>query len=197
VDTHTRTTKWTARRVAYTLAIGFVAAVAAWNSYWHMYDVALLGHQAMWLAATLPLSVDGMLLVATLAMAEDKANGRKARGWARFAFWLGAVVSVCANVASTMVHHGMDPLSIAVAAWPPLALLVVVEIMARPGKPIKDPVRVEAGRKGARSRQAARQNGAAKQPPRRGRRRTPPTPRPAQVADARIGLATAPVSPAV
>jgi hypothetical protein len=124
------------RRIAYALSIGTVAGVAAWGSYWHQVDVALLAHQASALAHTLPLSVDGMLVVATLAMSEDKANGRKPRGWARFAFWLGAVVSVAANIASTAVHYG-DVLSIAVSMWAPIALLVVVEIMARPGKPKK------------------------------------------------------------
>lgn len=122
-----------ARRIAYALSIGTVAGVAAWGSYWHQVDVATLAHQAGTLAHTLPLSVDGMLVVATLAMSEDKSQGRKPRGWARFAFWLGAVVSVAANIASTAVHYG-DPLSIAVSMWAPIALLVVVEIMARPGK---------------------------------------------------------------
>jgi hypothetical protein len=130
------------RRIAYALSIGTVAGVAAWGSYWHQVDVATLAHQAGTLAHTLPLSVDGMLVVATLAMSEDKAQGRKPRGWARFAFWLGAVVSVAANIASTAVHYG-DPLSIAVSMWAPIALLVVVEIMARPGK-LKKPDASEA-----------------------------------------------------
>lgn len=125
--------KLNGRRIAYTLSIGTVAGVAAFGSYSHMHDVAVLGHQAELLARALPLSVDGMLLVATLAMAEDKANHRYPRAWARFAFWLGAVVSVAANIAATAAHYG-DPLSIAVSIWPPVALLVVVEMMARPGR---------------------------------------------------------------
>jgi len=130
----TRDWSKTGRRIAYALSIGTVAGVAAWASYWHQVDVATLAHQAPALARTLPLSVDAMLIVATLAMSEDKANGRKPRGWARFAFWLGATVSVAANIASTAVHYG-DVLSVAVSMWAPIALLVVVEIMARPGKP--------------------------------------------------------------
>lgn len=129
------------RRVGYSLSIGTVALIAAWGSYRHMLDVALnAAHQPIEVAATLPLSVDGMLLVATLAMADDKAHGRIPRTWARFAFWLGAAISVSANIASTVVHNGIDPLSIGVAAWAPIALLVVTEIMARPGKlkPIED-----------------------------------------------------------
>lgn len=134
MSTNTRGASFYARRTAYALSIGTVAGVAAWGSYWHQVDVATLAHQAGTLAHTLPLSVDGMLVVATLAMSEDKANGRSPRGWARFAFWLGAIVSVAANITATAVHYG-DPLSIAVSMWAPIALLVVVEIMARPGKP--------------------------------------------------------------
>ena len=124
-----------ARRAAYAVAITVVAVDAALNSYAHIVAVALHAKQDPFLAYSLPLSVDGMLLVATLAIAEDKANNRRPRGWARFAFWLGAVVSIAANMASEVVDNGMDPLSLAVSAWPPIALLVVVEIMARPGKP--------------------------------------------------------------
>jgi hypothetical protein len=122
------------RRNGYIASIGTVALIAAWGSYRHMADVATIAGQPAEVATTLPLSVDGMLLVATLAMADDKVNGRKPRGWARFAFWLGATISVAANIASTVVHNGPNPLSIGVAAWAPIALLVVTEIMARPGK---------------------------------------------------------------
>lgn len=127
------TTRTNSRRAAFGLSFLIVGGVAAVNSYEHMRDVALLGHQAELLASTLPLSVDGLLVIASLAMAEDKANGRQPRGWARFAFWFGAIVSLAANIASTAVHHG-DVLSIGVAAWPPIALLIAVEIMARPGR---------------------------------------------------------------
>jgi Protein of unknown function (DUF2637) len=131
---------WWPRRVAYSVAITVVAVVAAWNSYWHIVSVAVRGHQDPVLAYSLPASVDGLMLVASLAIAEDKAHGRRPRGWARFGFWLGALVSVAANMASVVVHYGLDLLSIAVAAWPPVALLVVVEIMAKPGKARKAPV---------------------------------------------------------
>ncbi|MES2211473.1 MAG: DUF2637 domain-containing protein [Chloroflexota bacterium] len=134
-----------ARRTAYVLSIGTVTGVAALASYEHQVDVATLAHQAALLAHTLPLSIDGMLLVATLAMSEDKANGRKPRGWARFGFWFGAAVSTAANIASTVVHYG-DWLSIAWSMVAPIVLLIVVEIMARPGKPkpVAVPVKVPA-----------------------------------------------------
>lgn len=150
------------RRIGYVGAIGTVAVIAAWGSYRHMLDVATIAGQPIEVASTLPLSVDGMLLVASLAMADDKANGRKPRGWARFAFWLGATISVAANIASTVVHNGLNPLSIGVAAWAPIALLVVTEIMARPGKPNKDQARSEAAKRGAEKRKANQAKPAAR-----------------------------------
>lgn len=123
----------TSRRLGFGAGFVIVAGVAAANSYQHMRDVALLGHQPELLASTLPLSVDGLLLIASMAMAEDKAQNRHPRAWARFAFWFGAAISVAANIAATAVHFG-DPLSIAVSGWPPIALLIAVEIVSRPGR---------------------------------------------------------------
>lgn len=144
----------TSRRTATVGAVSTVAGVAGYASYGHQYDVAIMAHQPTALAAVFPLSVDGMLLAASLAIAEDKANGRKPRTWALVAFWLGAAVSVAANIASVIVHWGLDPLAIAVSAWPPLALLITVEVLSRKGKPEKNPRRVEGGRKAAAKRKA-------------------------------------------
>lgn len=130
------------RRIGYALSFLIVAGVAAYVSYGHIAEVTVLGHQAPLLAKAMPLSVDGLMLIATLAMAEDKAANRRPRGWARFSFWFGAAISTAANVAATAVHYGV-PLSIAVAAWSPLALLLAIEIVARPGKPRGEPVVVE------------------------------------------------------
>jgi len=125
-----------AKRIAYVLSFGTVTGVAAWASYSHQVDVAVLAHQANSLAHTLPLAVDGMMIVASLAMSEDKSNGRKPRGWARFGFWLGAGLSVTANVTATLVHYG-DAVSIGGSVVAPVLLLVCVEIASRPGKPRK------------------------------------------------------------
>lgn len=123
------------RRFGIVVSFLAVGGVAAYVSYRHIYEVALLAHQPRPLALALPLSVDGLLLIASLAMGEDKAANRHPRAWARFGFWLGAAVSVAANLASTWVHYGLSPLPLAVAGWAPIALLVCVEIVARPGKP--------------------------------------------------------------
>lgn len=134
------------------LGVGMVIAVSSYQSYGHQYDVALMAHQPQHLAVALPFSVDGMLLAASVAMAEDKAEGRKPRLWAVIAFWLGAAVSVSANVASVVVHYGFDWLAIGISAWPPIALLITVEVLARKGKLVKNPNRVEGGRRAAAAR---------------------------------------------
>ena len=147
------------RRFATVSSVTTVAGVAAYNSYGHQYDVARMAHQPHAFAVVLPFSVDGMLWAAAVAMAEDKAEGRRPRLWAVIAFWLGAVVSVAANVLSVIVHYGLDWLAIGVSAWPPVALLITVEVLARKGKPVKNPNRVEGARKAAATR-ASRKAGS-------------------------------------
>ena len=148
----------TPRFIGYVLFVGVVAGVAAINSYWHQVTVALLAHQPTVLAHTIPLAVDGMLGVATLAIADDKALNRKIRPWARFGFWFGAALSVAANVASVVVEYGLDPLSIGGAAAAPVLLLVVVEIISKPGEPIKNPNRVEGAKRGHQNRKPAQKS---------------------------------------
>lgn len=137
-------TKLNWRRIGYVLSFLTVAGVAARVSYSHIRDVALYGHQPSEVAVLLPLAVDGMMLIATLAMAEDKAANRHPRGWARAGFWFGAAISTAANVAATVVHHGWEPLAIGVAALAPLLMLWAIEIVARPGKPMSIPATTEA-----------------------------------------------------
>ena len=126
------------RRLAYALSFVLVAGVAAVVSYSHIRDVALYGHQGILVAHLIPLSIDGMMLIATLAMAEDKAANRNPRGWARSGFWFGAAVSVACNVASVVVEYGWQWLAIGISAIAPILLLWAIEIVARPGKPRKE-----------------------------------------------------------
>lgn len=127
--------KVAARRVGYTVGFLVVAGVAARVSYGHIRDVVLHVQQPSDVAHLLPLAVDGLMLIATLAMAEDKAQNRKPRGWARWGFWFGAAISTAANVQAVMIVSGADPLAIAVGASAPTLLLWSIEIVARPGKP--------------------------------------------------------------
>lgn len=128
-------------RLARNVSAGAVAGIAAWSSWSHMVHVALRYGERAEVAYVLPLSVDGMLVVATVAMADDKRCGRTVRLSARVAFLAGVVASVAANIAAAQPSVGAR----IVAGWPALALLLVVEILSRSGRrlTVAGPVAVE------------------------------------------------------
>jgi hypothetical protein len=128
-------TKVTPTRIARNLSAGAVAGIAAWSSYLHMVHVALSFGERPEIAYAVPFSVDGMLVVASMAMVDDKASGRKVRRSARLAFVVGVAASVAANVAAAAPTAGAR----IVAGWPALALLLVVEILSRSGRKIEKP----------------------------------------------------------
>jgi hypothetical protein len=95
-----------------------------------MVSVALSVGERPDVAYVLPLSVDGMLVVASVAMVDDRRNFRRVRWSARFAFVAGVVASVAANVAAALPTVGAR----IVAAWPAVALLLTVELLSRTGR---------------------------------------------------------------
>jgi hypothetical protein len=98
-----------------------VAVVAAIASFSHMQEVALMAGQAELIALILPLSVDGLIVVGSVAL----VDGATKRGIAWFAFMVGVAASLAANVLSA----DPDLLSRSVAAWPAVALLLTVEVL--------------------------------------------------------------------
>lgn len=101
-----------------------VALVAAVASYTHMRDLAAK-HGETWLAWLVPLSVDGLLVVASLAILRARRDGTPAPGLAWLAVVVGVLVSLVANVASA----GPDLVNKVVAAWPPLAFAIAYELV--------------------------------------------------------------------
>ncbi|PWR13461.1 hypothetical protein DKT69_20495, partial [Micromonospora sicca] len=108
-----------------------VTVVAAVGSYDHMRTLALKAGQTPFLATVLPLSVDGMILVSTLAL----GDGRRSRWSAWLAFLVGVAASLAANVLVADPH----PVARVVSAWPAVALLLTVEVLARSGKGLEVP----------------------------------------------------------
>ncbi|KAB1947548.1 DUF2637 domain-containing protein [Micromonospora sp. ALFpr18c] len=117
----------TPTRLARNISTAAVASIAAWSSWSHMVDVALRFGERPEVALVLPISVDGMLIVASTAMVEDKREGRPVRWSARVAFVAGVAASVAANIAAAHPTLGAR----IVAAWPAVALLLVVEMLSR------------------------------------------------------------------
>ena len=105
-----------------------MTVIAAVGSYDHQRELALMAGQTPFLATLLPLSVDGMLLVATLAL----GDGRRTR-WSA---WLAFLVGVAASLAANVIVARPDAVARVVSAWPAVALLLTVEVLARSGRAV-------------------------------------------------------------
>ncbi len=114
--------------LAGTVAVTVIAAAA---SYDHTRKLAEMAGQPPILAALLPLSVDGLVLVGTAAI----GDGRRRTGSAWAAFMTGVAASLAANVMAAEPNT----LSRLVSAWPAVALLLTVEILARSGQDGRHP----------------------------------------------------------
>ncbi|MBF6278737.1 MULTISPECIES: DUF2637 domain-containing protein [Nocardia] len=106
-----------------------VALGAAYASYRHGREFALRFGADETTAGIWPLIVDGLLTLATVELwktgRDDSAGGRWA-AWSAFVF--GICLSLCANIAAA---PGLSVFSVAVAACPPVALLLAVELLNR------------------------------------------------------------------
>lgn len=107
-----------------------VAGVAGFSSYRHIVEVAQRAGEHAAVAAVLPLSIDGLIVVGTMAMVEDKRAGRRPRLSARVALGVGVVATLAANIASAQPHLSAR----LVAAVPAIAFLITVEVLARAGR---------------------------------------------------------------
>lgn len=112
-------------------AAALVAAVAGVISYGHIRQVANASGETELAAALLPLGIDGLIVVATLAMLEDKRAHRYPRLSARYALVFGVVSTIAFNVGSAAPTWTAR----AVAAVPALSFLIAVEVLARSGRP--------------------------------------------------------------
>jgi hypothetical protein len=114
-------------RRATTGTVLFLAGVAGVVSYGHMHLLAVRYGEEPWTAALLPLSVDGMIVAASLTLLWDSRRGRSGGilPWALLIVASGA--SLAANVA---VAHPMV-ISRVIAAWPSFALIGAYEMLMR------------------------------------------------------------------
>lgn len=95
-----------------------VASVAGYASYVHQREFALQGGADAVSATLWPLSVDGLLLLATVGLLNSsRSAGRRARTVVWLAFLLGIAVSLAANVAAAPALAWRPML---VAGWPPV-----------------------------------------------------------------------------
>ena len=112
-------------RLATAVVVCAVAAFAAVVSYSHIYGLGRVHGQDGTAARLLPLSVDGLILAASLVLLHEARNGRDAPRLARFMLWLGIAATIGANVA---YGAGYGLLGALISAWPAVAFTGAVEI---------------------------------------------------------------------
>lgn len=102
-----------------------VAGFAAVVSYSHIYGLGRVHGQDGTAARLLPLSVDGLILAASLVLLHEARNDRDAPRLARFMLWLGIAATIGANIA---YGAGYGLLGATISAWPAVAFIGSVEI---------------------------------------------------------------------
>ncbi|WP_241841601.1 DUF2637 domain-containing protein [Pseudofrankia sp. BMG5.36] len=112
-------------RLATVVAVLAVAGIAAAVSYRHMRGVALDHGEDHIAAAIIPISVDGLIVAASMTLLADSRAGRR-RTWLPYGLLvLGSAASLAANV----MHAEPDLAARVIAAWPPLALIGGYELL--------------------------------------------------------------------
>jgi Protein of unknown function (DUF2637) len=112
-------------RIATASVVCAVAAVAAVVSYSHIYDLGRAHDQGGTAARLLPLSVDGLILAASLVLLHEARNDRSAPRLARLMLWLGISATIGANIAYG-ARYGL--VGAVISAWPAVAFIGSVEI---------------------------------------------------------------------
>jgi Protein of unknown function (DUF2637) len=119
-----------------TAAVIVVALVAAAASYEHMRVLAVQAGEG-WRAWLLPLSADGMMVAASMALLSRRRAGEPGGLLAWVALLAGAATSIAANVAAAQpTLTGRD-----VVAWPPVALALAYELLLQQISRQSPPVR--------------------------------------------------------
>jgi hypothetical protein len=118
-----------------TVAVAAVALVAATVSFEHQRTLAAFAGEG-WRAWLLPVSVDGLVLAASMTMLVHRRAGQPAGALAWLALTLGLGTSLAANVVAADPSI-VDPAAVRriVAAYPPLALALAWELLLQQRRP--------------------------------------------------------------
>ena len=123
-------------RFATAAVVCAVAAFAAVVSYSHIYGLGRAHGQDGTAARLLPLSVDGLILAASLVLLHEARNGRGAPALARLMLWLGIGATIGANIA---YGAGYGLLGALISAWPAVAFIGSVEIATQQARRARVP----------------------------------------------------------
>ena len=104
-----------------------LGVIAALVSYKHMYLLVRRHGESSWTAALLPISVDGMIVAASMSLLLDSRHGRRSGLLPWILLILGSAASLAANVAVA------EPSVVGrlIAGWPSCALIGSYELLMR------------------------------------------------------------------
>ncbi|ADP84899.1 DUF2637 domain-containing protein [Frankia inefficax] len=121
-------------RLATVAAVVIVAIIAGIVSYRHMAGVAREHGEDHTTAAIVPISVDGLIVAASLTLLADSRAGRRRSPLPYALLTLASAASIAANV----MHAQPDLAARVIAAWPSAALIGSYELLMsqiRKGRP--------------------------------------------------------------
>ena len=113
-------------RMTAILGVATVAATAAVISFSHVQALARTAGEPELTAWLLPLSIDGAIAAAAAVVLADSKAGRRTTFLTWLMLALGLAASLAANIASAQPTWTAR----AVAAWPPIALALGIEVLA-------------------------------------------------------------------
>ena len=113
-------------RITTALAVASVAAVAAVISYRHAYELVITHGETGFTARLLPLTVDGLILAASMLILDASRRHQRVPPLARWCLGAGITATIAANLAHGLGH---GPIGALVSAWPALALAGSFELL--------------------------------------------------------------------
>lgn len=113
-------------RISTAASVIGVGAIAGLVSYRHALEVVRAHGETGVTAQLVPLTVDGLVYVASMVLLDSARRREAAPPLARWALGMGIGATVAVNVLHG-VEHG--PVGATIAAWPAVTLVVVVELL--------------------------------------------------------------------
>ena len=113
-------------RITTALAVAAVASVAAVISYRHAYELVTTHGETGLTARLLPLTVDGLILAASMLILDASRRHQPVPPLARWCLGAGIAATIGANLAHGLGH---GPIGALVSAWPALALAGSFELL--------------------------------------------------------------------
>ncbi len=107
-------------------AVAVVAVVAGWVSYRHALHVVSQHGETGWLGRAYPLTIDGLIVAASMVLLTAARQRARAHWLAYFALALGITATIAVNVAAGLAY---GPAGAVIAAWPAPALVISFELL--------------------------------------------------------------------